>query len=431
MWIGLLFAVMCLSTLYQQFSSTSGPPPYLSSVPDSEEAIETYRKKTIQCLILGKYTKGVPYAIETLLLHLSIDYLRDQDTQTDLWVLLGIIVRIAVRMGYHREPSRSPRISPFAAEMRRRVWAAIVQLDIIGSAQHALPRMIHESQSDTEEPRNLCDEDFHENMVELPPPRPESEVTAVQFTVMRSRLLLVFSMISELTTRPSSYAEVMRLDKKLHDTYRALPAQWHVRPLTQSIIDRPDIILCRFFLVLFYLKSQCILHRKFLLAARTDSRYDYSRTSCIEASLRCLEYQSIIDQETQLGGRLYHERWKMAKYATQETLLATTILCLELYRDITDESASNSPKGLADSDTSNRIIHALKGALSFFLRSSNISRDAQKLVKALRVVLAKAETMKSEQRAETLWMEDVAALSSLKNNLAIGIKNSLEKNLIY
>jgi Fungal specific transcription factor domain len=64
-----------------------------------------------------------------------------------------MIVRTALRMGYHRDARHSARISPFHGEMRRRAWAVIFGLDIIVSSQIGLPRMIKERQSDTAEPQ--------------------------------------------------------------------------------------------------------------------------------------------------------------------------------------------------------------------------------------------------------------------------------------
>ncbi|KAK9433076.1 fungal-specific transcription factor domain-containing protein [Lipomyces doorenjongii] len=395
MWIGLLFAIMCLSVLHQQFSpSASGQPLYVQSAADSKCLIEIYREKVVQCLVLGKYTKSVPYTIETLLLYLHIEYRRSEDTQIGVWIILGIIVRMALHMGYHRDASHFPRISPFHAEMRRRAWAIIVQLDIIASTQVGLPRMIRVSQSDTAEPRNLLDEDFDENVVELPPERPDTDKTPILCMVVKNRLFSVFGMISDLTTstRPSSYAEVMRLDQVLHDTYNNISPGLRMRPTTKS--DRPDVSLSAIYLAILFHKCQCVLHRKYMLPARTNSRYTYSRKTCIEAALHMLQYQWILNEETQSDGRLYQDRWIVLSSIKQEFLLATTILCLDLNHDITAESSSESQKDTPDTDTRERVIQALSSSYLIWLQSRDSSREAQKAAEVLRIVLGKAQHMR-------------------------------------
>ncbi|KAI0395027.1 hypothetical protein F5Y17DRAFT_229560 [Xylariaceae sp. FL0594] len=52
------------------------------------------------------------------------------------WRQLGYIVRMAMTMGMHQDPSEYPyQIAPFWAEQRRKLWAAIVELDIHFSTQ--------------------------------------------------------------------------------------------------------------------------------------------------------------------------------------------------------------------------------------------------------------------------------------------------------
>ena len=144
MWLGLLFTMMCLATQFERLSGDEADEIQKSSQSrqNHQVRVQVYREKIVQCLVLGKYIKSVPYTIETLLLYFTIEHFQSEDTQIGTWILLGIIVRIAMRMGYHRDASHSPRISPFHGEMRRRAWVMIVQLDLMTSSQIGLPRMI-------------------------------------------------------------------------------------------------------------------------------------------------------------------------------------------------------------------------------------------------------------------------------------------------
>lgn len=209
MWLGLLFCIMCLATLYSMRAGRR----VLDSEADPEESILLFRHRAVQCLKLADYTQSPPYTIETLLLYLSSEYFRSNDTQFGLWLVFGMVVRLAFRMGYHRDPSHYPgRISAFDAEMRRRVWAVLMPLDILGSGQVGQPFMTKLSQVDTEPPANLHDQDFDKNTSVMPAGRPANELTGVSYTIIKTKLAAVYGHISDLTgsVRPVSYDEIMR-----------------------------------------------------------------------------------------------------------------------------------------------------------------------------------------------------------------------------
>jgi hypothetical protein len=328
--------------------------------------------------------------METLAHYLHIEYLHATDSETGLWVLMGVVVRIALRMGYHRDGSHTPRLSPFQAEMRRRVWAVVFQLDCAVANQFGLPRMIDRSQVDTAEPLNLLDEDLSPDMQALPPARLDSVPTCIQFGIVKNRIICVFNMITDLTSSPRAtapYAEVLKLDEVLHDTFHDLPSALRMRSMSRSLMDSSDTIVNRVFLALTFHKSRCILHRKYLLAARSDSTYSYSRKSCIEASLETLDIQSVVHQETQLGGRLYQNQWKFSTLIKNDFLLAATILCLDLDAETFHQ--------LRERETRERVIQALTVSYHIWLQSSDTSRDSEKAAEVLRVVLNKAERVQT------------------------------------
>jgi hypothetical protein len=81
------------------------------------------------------------------------------------WISNGLVIRIAQKMGLHRDGQKLG-LTPFETEMRRRVWWQIIMLD----AKYALLTGLNESVLprgwDTEEPKNLNDSDIHPDAVE-------------------------------------------------------------------------------------------------------------------------------------------------------------------------------------------------------------------------------------------------------------------------
>jgi hypothetical protein len=241
----------------------------------------------------------------------------------------------------------------------------------------------------------LLYEDFDENVVELPPSRSDTDETLIQFLVAMHRFISIYGMISDLTTstRPSSYAEVMRLDGILHETYKANLVGLQMRSMEDSTMDSGEAIIKSIYLALMFQGAQCIWHRKYLLLAGTDRRYIYARMSCIEAALQILQHQRILHQEMHSGGRLYQDRWRVSSIVKQTFLLATTILCLDLDQDITAEASLQSSNDMLDLDARERMMQALHGSYLIWLDASESSREAHKATEVLRIVLGKAQKM--------------------------------------
>jgi hypothetical protein len=262
--------------------------------------------------------------------------------------------------------------------------------DIVTASQVGLPKLINESRTDTEPPRNLLDEDFDEHTVELPPPRLDTEHTLISYAIMKYRLTVVFGMIAEETTSTHSVSypdDVMRLDKLLHDTYNSTPPALRMRPTVSSVIDSSAQILRRFALEILFQNSRCVLHRRYLVLARSDQRYLYSRQSCVDAAMDLLHHQSVVHSECQPGGRLQRESWKMAPLMVQEFLLAVMIICLEFdHLKAGSQDASATPKEVQDEVS---MLQALQRSYSIWLETASSSTEALKASTALKMILEK------------------------------------------
>ncbi|KAK4939705.1 hypothetical protein LTR10_020095 [Elasticomyces elasticus] len=391
MWIGQLFAFMCLAIQYQQFSPVEARRLQLAN-SGPEHLIESFHAKTAQCLCLGGYTDGPPYTVETLLLHFFAKVLRANNTETNnsSWALWGLIIRIAMRTGYHRDGSHFPTIPPFQAEMRRRVWAMIVQWDMFLALQFALPRMIVPSQCDTADPRNLTEDDLDSNMLELPPARPPSAKTNAQFHVDKNRLIEVIAEVADMSSslRPPPHTEIWRLDELLNNTYESIAPIWQPEPLPADA-TRASVGVRTIFLATLYLRAQIVLHQRYMVVGRTIPQYARSRKIGIEAALTLLQHQWTLYLETQVGGPLCRHGWKFLTLLNPDFLFATAILCAELAQDLTSSVSLSDTKSEGD-----RIFHSLSSAYIVWLHSNDAdsTRAVKTVVAALRELLGKAQT---------------------------------------
>jgi hypothetical protein len=98
MWLGLLFSMLSLVMLIHH--NLGNEPPEYEGV--TESLFELYRLRTAQCLMLGDITKCAPYTLETMLYNTLAEQARKDDGETRVWMMVGLLVRVALQMGYHR-----------------------------------------------------------------------------------------------------------------------------------------------------------------------------------------------------------------------------------------------------------------------------------------------------------------------------------------
>ena len=132
---------------------------------------QLFQRLAISAALLGDCTRGRLYTLECLILFCSGEYMRGQTSHVKVWTFVGLVVRLAMHMGYHCDAQHYHNIGPFHGEMRRRIWHFIYQIDVLLSFQLGLPGMIREMQSDTRPPHNFLDNDISPGLDNLPAAR--------------------------------------------------------------------------------------------------------------------------------------------------------------------------------------------------------------------------------------------------------------------
>jgi hypothetical protein len=94
-----------------------------------------------------------------------------------LWSSTGALVRSAMVMGLHMDPITVSGVSPYQVEMRRRLWATILEMDLQASMTAGMPLVVPKLDSYNLVPANLNDVDFDEVSTKLPTSRPLSTLT--------------------------------------------------------------------------------------------------------------------------------------------------------------------------------------------------------------------------------------------------------------
>ncbi|PVH73004.1 hypothetical protein DL98DRAFT_59276 [Cadophora sp. DSE1049] len=370
-----------------------------ASFTSVQQMTSHFLDRTAQCIIEVNYLRPCRYSLETLCFYYALETFHAKMSDFSSYVVLGIIIRVAMRLGYHRDANHYPSISTFDGEMRRRLWLMVFQLDLTVSAQVGLSRMIREGEMDTAEPKNLLDTDLDVGMTELPQPRPYSDASAITYVIFKVRLLRQLGSIMDQlnSVKPPSYEEVLRLDGNLLETHATVPPTLAMRPLSLSITDSVDLILRGFALEVTFQKSRCMLHRKYLIPGKSNAQFKYSRTASIDAAMKMLNIQIAFDEASQPGGQFSGEQWRNAGSFHQDYILAAMIICLDLAPrkrpvhmenpEIVDEIDAAWPQ--------NERLQALEKSYAIWNKSSSKSALASKASEALRVMLKDLNSSRS------------------------------------
>lgn len=230
-WLAQLFAILSIA-----FRLDSASASDMSPSTDAHLGRDLFLRASANALVLGKYKTPQRHAVEALLLYSQSRYISNLDSVQELWTSFGVIVRLAMLMGYHRDAQHLTGMSAYEGEMRRRTWAVIQQLDVLHSFQIGLPSFIHCDVCDAEIPHNLTDNDFDEFTAHLPASKPDSETTDILYFIVRSRMLnLVREVIRlSLTLNPVPYDEVME---------NGCSTSWCTRINTPCVEETTDITM--------------------------------------------------------------------------------------------------------------------------------------------------------------------------------------------
>jgi hypothetical protein len=142
-----------------------------------------------------------------------------REHRSDGWAHLGAIVRMALEMGLHRDSSEfGNRISPFYAEMRRRLWSTVADLDYFLSNDCNMPSMLREGDATTLPPRNIDDAEIWPEIQELPPGKPLDQLTDTQVqayaSLTRGTRIRAASLVRRADTL-TDWTEILEVGAKL------------------------------------------------------------------------------------------------------------------------------------------------------------------------------------------------------------------------
>ncbi|KAI1386147.1 uncharacterized protein F4822DRAFT_306579 [Hypoxylon trugodes] len=238
------------------------------------------------------------------------------------WASVGSLIHMAMQMGLHRDPKHLPAMSILQAELRRRLWATILEMVLQSALDSAMLPRISLDDFDTEAPSNNNDDEIDESTTELQPhPKDKYTDASMQLVLLdlvpiRLRILkLLNGLNSEL-----SYLDALALSSEIIEEYQACSKSTRegersgMTPFHRNLLD----YLVRRFLI--------PLHGPFATEARNNPLFYYSLKVSLDSALAIIspEPDECFSRLMAIGGGMFREGIRYA----------TSVITRELIRQV-------------------------------------------------------------------------------------------------
>lgn len=326
------------------------------------------------------------------------------------WISAGNLIRTAMYMGLHRDPKHLtiPNRRLYNCELRRRLWATILEIALQSSVDAGGPPLLTMSDFDTEPPGNFDDADLVDG--EVRPARNKSLIefsqTSVQIAMLRSfpTRLAIAKHVNDLQSN-AGYDATLRLNEELTASCRDITKQMAVWPsddLGVSGVSNYQRRLTEWALNRFFFA----LHVPRLRQSFTDPTYYFSRKMCVDTALKLCDianllptqpYSKASDFDSLLGSGSGPYR--------QVVFQGVTTVGLELLKRKEEERAGG---GLAATLGGSEMRSILETALDWTLRQIRSGETNCKGHAAVQILLAQsieAQATAALQRCYAIMLE--------------------------
>ncbi|KAL5625201.1 hypothetical protein BROUX41_005261 [Berkeleyomyces rouxiae] len=311
---------------------------------------------------------------ELLLLHCMrlSSTIRDHDA----WTQLGYIVRMAMTMGLHRDPSEYEKMPIFTGELRRRLWYSILDMDLHVSMICNLPALVRDGDYTCRPALNIDDESIFAAMVELPVGKPIEQPTQSQVHCYAALTLPTRLRVSHVVHRIDNvrdYTEILDLGNKLE---RFLEDINFIFP--RHTVDPQEfngLWILRIMMDIQVRRTLLTLYRPFALGV-SDAPIEIVR-AYLRSSMMILRYMDEITLQTQHAPQI---RDMFGQLLRQDIIQACFSLCFFVKNS---NAISSTPLNSTSTTTENdlpplmssdvwapaRLVAAVKSSLDFLVDS--------------------------------------------------------------
>jgi hypothetical protein len=334
-----------------------------------------------------------------------------------IWISSGSLLRFAFSLGLHRNPTQFSVLSLFQCEMRRRLWATVLEMVVQFSFDASMPSLLSFDDFDCDAPANIDDDEIDENTKIQPSSKPASTLTqmSIQTLLLKSirKRYEVVHLINDFRN-DQSYEGVLKLGSELTSASREITRFFLTHSGHHSEHGPTDFH--RKLLEVLMQRSILALHQPFVLEARKDLRFHFSRKISLEASMIILS--SIGKLNAPIGSIEDFSRLTICGsgiFKGAISIDAIIFVCLELIYQL-EEEASNTlgvenslaaPNILAQLGRAARVplFETLDTVLEQLLHLIAIGQASLKRYIFMSAALAQAKAMEAREAPDDAMRE--------------------------
>jgi hypothetical protein len=255
----------------------------------------------------------------------------------DMWNVTGLLVRSAMTIGLHRDPSETSQIPIFWAEMRRRLWVTIVEMDLQISLTCGMPTMVCSTDFTCGVPANINDTDLTPETRDPPSPRSFAEWSDCLPQVFLANSLRQRLNAARLLSNVEDgldYEEIVEHAKNLEKNLQDLPPPLKFDHLSDKDSQRPGRLMTRVLLDVHIRRAILNLYGPFAQADLGGTNFAEARKGFIASSLVILCYQDIFDPDfADLDTIASPRYWDFFHVRCKNDLMHASLgVCLEIKR---------------------------------------------------------------------------------------------------
>jgi hypothetical protein len=208
------------------------------------------------------------------------------------WISSGSLIRKAIYCGLHRDPrSLQGNMTTYRAEMRRRLWATILELNLQASFDAAFSTMISSADYDVLPPANLDDEDLDDRpdvARDSPPAHTKVTSMSIPLEVLRTHALrqALFKHANDFAVG-LDYDETLRLNSAMTKACRTLTQNLATLRLAEKGKPHPKISDFHTSLTeLLVYRCFSTLHQPYILKSLESPKLYFSRKMNLDSALK-------------------------------------------------------------------------------------------------------------------------------------------------
>lgn len=201
----------------------------------------------------------------------------------------GTLVRFCMSAGLHRNPDLlRKKTSVLDKELRRRIWAAVVEVELQASFDRGMLATAWPQQSDCPGPSNIDDNDLTPEAERPPPPARQSDFTPSSYLSIASETITLRHGLNALMNNirhTTTFEEVKRVTEEIDAHIQGVP-DW-----IGTSAEAPKAMLS-----LSLRQYVLVLHDRQLRLAETQAEGSFSRMIIIDNATKIIElHRSLID----------------------------------------------------------------------------------------------------------------------------------------